>query len=91
MMSVTLIELAKKLTASSISGKEFTATFFELWRSEGKSGILAQDDDHLGDCLRLMFGLADSFTDGPKDRPTELTESELKQEVSKLLSTYGYI
>lgn len=90
-MSVALIDLAIKLTTSSISGKDFTRSFFEQWRAEGKSGVLAQDDDHLGDCLRIMFGFADSFTDGPKDRPTELTESELKEEISNLLKKYGYL
>lgn len=90
-MSVALINLAKELVASSIGGKDFTKYFFEQWRAEGKSGILAQDDDHLGDCLRIMFGFADSFTDGPKDRPTELTESELKEEISNLLKKYGYL
>ncbi|WP_425502864.1 colicin immunity domain-containing protein [Pseudomonas spelaei] len=88
---MVIIDLAKQLTDSSISGKDFTARFFKLWRSERDSGILGRDDKSLGRCLSLMFGLVDSFTDGPKDHPAELTENELKQEISKLLSSYGYI
>lgn len=90
-MSMAMIDLAKKLINSSISGKDFTDQFFKIWRSERDSGVLGQDDKFLGRCLSLMFGLADSFTEGQKDRPEELTESELRQEVNKLLSVYGYI
>ncbi|MBC3414183.1 colicin immunity protein [Pseudomonas sp. SWRI51] len=90
-MSMVLIDLAKELVASNISGDQFTTDFFVQWRVEGKSGVLAQDDDAMGECLAIMFGLADSFVDGPKDFPSELTESELKQALSELLKQYGYM
>ncbi|WP_431191841.1 colicin immunity domain-containing protein [Pseudomonas aeruginosa] len=48
-------------------------------------------DDNLGACLRLMFGMADCFTDGPKDNDGEINEEELKQEVRELLKKYKYI
>lgn len=90
-MSMALVDLAKELIASNISGDAFTTDFFVQWRVEGKSGVLAQDDDAMGECLAIMFGLADSFVDGPKDFPSELTESELKQALSELLKQYGYM
>ena len=73
-MSMEMIDIAKKLLASSIDGKTFSEEFFKTWRSERDSGVLAQDDASLGRCLSLMFGLADSFTEGKKERPGELTE-----------------
>ncbi|MBG4840030.1 colicin immunity protein [Pseudomonas aeruginosa] len=66
-MSMALIDLARNFLDGSLSGKSFTKKFFEMWRSEGASGLLKKDDDNLGACLRLMFGMADCFTDGPKD------------------------
>jgi len=53
--------------------------------------LLKKDDDNLGACLRLMFGMADCFTDGPKDNDGEINEEELKQEVRGLLKKYKYI
>ncbi|AFM66250.1 bacterial self-protective colicin-like immunity family protein [Pseudomonas aeruginosa] len=53
--------------------------------------MLKKDDDNLGACLRLMFGMADCFTDGPKDNDGEINEEELKQEVRELLKKYKYI
>ncbi|ARI00596.1 hypothetical protein Y880_0542 [Pseudomonas aeruginosa PAK] len=38
-----------------------------------------------------MFGLVDSFTEGKKERPGELTEGELKIALSDLLKEYKYI
>ncbi len=90
-MSMEMIDIAKKLLASSIDGKTFSEEFFKTWRSERDSGVLAQDDASLGRCLSLMFGLADSFTEGKKERPSELTEGELKIALSDLLKEYKYI
>ncbi|MUL53270.1 hypothetical protein FV194_16175 [Pseudomonas aeruginosa] len=70
-MSMALIDLARNFLDGSLSGKSFTKKFFEMWRSEGASGLLKKDDDNLGACLRLMFGMADCFTDGPKDNDGE--------------------
>ncbi|HCK4901282.1 colicin immunity domain-containing protein [Pseudomonas aeruginosa] len=90
-MSLEFVELAKKFLDGSFGGKFFTEKFFETWRSEGASGLLKKDDDNLGACLRLMFGMADCFTDGPKDNDGEINEEELKQEVRELLKKYKYI
>ncbi|EMR3761964.1 colicin immunity domain-containing protein [Pseudomonas aeruginosa] len=90
-MSMGLIDLARNFLDGSLSGKSFTEKFFEMWRSEGASGLLKKDDDNLGACLRLMFGMADCFTDGPKDNDGEINEEELKQEVRGLLKKYKYI
>ncbi|WP_430757409.1 hypothetical protein, partial [Pseudomonas aeruginosa] len=43
-----MIDIAKKLLASSIDGKTFSEEFFKTWRSERDSGVLAQDDASLG-------------------------------------------
>ncbi|MCT5310835.1 colicin immunity domain-containing protein, partial [Pseudomonas aeruginosa] len=83
--------ITEGLFGDSLSGKSFTKKFFEMWRSEGASGMLKKDDDNLGACLRLMFGMADCFTDGPKDNDGEINEEELKQEVRELLKKYKYI
>ena len=53
--------------------------------------MLKKDDDNLGACLRLMFGMADCFTDGLKDNAGEKNEEELKQEVRELWKKYKYI
>ncbi|MCO1987913.1 hypothetical protein FA421_35465, partial [Pseudomonas aeruginosa] len=55
-MSMEMIDIAKRLLASSIDGKTFSEEFFKTWRSERDSGVLAQDDASLGRCLSLMFG-----------------------------------
>lgn len=74
----------------SLSGKSFTKNSLKCG-VEGASGLLKKDDDNLGACLRLMFGMADCFTDGPKDNDGEINEEELKQEVRGLLKKYKYI
>ncbi|QXI37033.1 colicin immunity domain-containing protein [Pseudomonas xantholysinigenes] len=90
-MSLALIDLAKKFLSSSISSEEFSKTFFETWRSEGESGLLAQDEPKLGSCLTLMFGLVDSLVEDTKDFSSELTEPELRIELTRLLRTYEYL
>ncbi|MFV9464336.1 colicin immunity domain-containing protein [Pseudomonas aeruginosa] len=47
-MSMALIDLARNFLDESLSGKSFTKKFFEMWRSEGASGLLKKDDDNLG-------------------------------------------
>ncbi|WP_238175904.1 colicin immunity domain-containing protein [Pseudomonas aeruginosa] len=47
-MSIALIDLARNFLDESLSGKSFTKKFFEMWRSEGASGLLKKDDDNLG-------------------------------------------
>ncbi len=90
-MSMALIDLARNFFGWIVKRKEFHKKFFEMWRSEGASGLLKKDDDNLGACLRLMFGMAECFTDGPKDNDGEINEEELKQEVRGLLKKYKYI
>ncbi|HHN3359654.1 TPA: colicin immunity domain-containing protein, partial [Pseudomonas aeruginosa] len=45
---MALIDLARNFLDESLSGKSFTKKFFEMWRSEGASGLLKKDDDNLG-------------------------------------------
>ncbi|HCM7678920.1 TPA: hypothetical protein N3442_000227 [Klebsiella aerogenes] len=49
-MSMSLIELARKLVSSQISADEFETQFFQMWRKEGISGQLIKDSKDVGEC-----------------------------------------
>ncbi len=48
-MSMEMIDIAKKLLASSIDGKTFSEEFFKTWRSERDSGCWPKMMHRLGD------------------------------------------
>lgn len=86
-----LIELTKDLVLSQISIHEFEARFFELWRSEGDAGLLAKDSKEVGECLYVIFDLAERYTSDIDRAEYELDGESLKKEAKAALEKFNFI
>ncbi|AYY01602.1 colicin immunity domain-containing protein [Klebsiella aerogenes] len=87
-MSMSLIELARKLVSSQISADEFETQFFQMWRKEGISGQLTKDSKDVRECAVELFILADCYTSDPVRRESELDSYGLYKEVKATLEKY---
>lgn len=88
-MSMELINLAKSLVSSKITADDFESDFFKLWREEGASGKLLNDNKDIGECASELFILADCYTSDPDRLESELDEDGLKREVKSTLEKYN--
>jgi len=90
-MSVKLIELTKDLVLSQISADEFETRFFDLWRREGDTGLLAKDSKEVGECLYIVFDLAERYTSDIDRADYELDGESLKKEAKAALEKFNFI
>lgn len=86
-MSTTILALAKLFQSGRLSADEFSNTYMELWKFEGKEGILSNDDDLLSECLSSIFCLADLYNSSITRKNFELNEAQLRERITGLLQT----
>ncbi|QXI37031.1 colicin immunity domain-containing protein [Pseudomonas xantholysinigenes] len=90
-MSIDLINLAKSAAKKEITADDFETKFFEGWRLEGESGVLAKDSKNIADCLYVIFDLAERYTSHPDRESYELDERALRAELEKALKNHGFL
>ncbi len=89
-MSITILALAKSFQAGRLNADEFSNAYVELWKFEGKEGLLSLDDELLSECLSSIFCLADLYNSSPFRQGYELNEIQLKKKVSDLLAALDF-
>ncbi|HGB3979582.1 TPA: colicin immunity domain-containing protein, partial [Salmonella enterica subsp. diarizonae serovar 50:k:z35] len=81
----------KKMVLSQISANDFEIEFFKLWREEAKSGLLANDNKEIGECLYAIFDLAERYTSDPDRSDIEIDEETLKKGAKLELEKFKFI
>lgn len=80
--------LARKFESLQITADEFETHFFNMWRNEGRTGQLTQDNKDIGECAAELFILAECYTSDSVRRESELDSDGLHKEVKAALAKY---
>ena len=82
-MSRTLLALAESFVNERLTADDFANAYMELWKFEGSSNIILEDEDRLSEALSTIFCLADSYYPAESRGPNELGEDQLRESVTE--------